>query len=199
MPVGLRQIAIGVFTLGIFVQVLHVRVGRRAVDVEVIFLDVFAVVAFAVGKSKHAFLQDGVATVPESNRETKLLLVVGEPGQPVFAPTVGARPGLIVGEVIPGISVLAVVLPYRAPLPLAQVRPPLFPRDATLTGLIKPLLFCDLDIRERCTWWGAFWCHGKYPFASRSRRSIGTKTTHTGSNIREICPIAANSPVAGFT
>ena len=63
-PVRLHQIAIGIFSLGILVQVLHVRVCRCAVEIKVVFLDVLAVIAFAVGQPEKPFFQDRVATVP---------------------------------------------------------------------------------------------------------------------------------------
>ncbi len=54
----------------------------------------------------------------------------------VLAPMVCQGPRLIMGEVIPGVAVLAVVLTDRAPLPLGQVGPPLLPGDARLAGLV---------------------------------------------------------------
>src|SRR5271157_1390933 len=74
--VGLHQVEIGKFLLRVFVQVLHVRVGGGTVEIEVVFLDVFAVVALIVCQAKQALLQDGVAAVPQRQRETKLLLIV---------------------------------------------------------------------------------------------------------------------------
>jgi hypothetical protein len=65
-------------------------VGRSAVEVEVVLLHVFAVVALAVGQAEEALLEDRVLPVPEGDREAELLLVVGEPGQTVFPPAVGA-------------------------------------------------------------------------------------------------------------
>src|SRR5271166_3631040 len=79
-PVRLNKVPIGILPLGILVQVLHVGVGGGAVDVEVIFLYVFAMVSFAIGQSEQALFQDGVAAIPQRQREAKLLLVVGESG-----------------------------------------------------------------------------------------------------------------------
>jgi len=53
--------------------------------------------------------------------------VVADACNAVLTPVVGARTSLIMGEVIPGIAIRTVVLADRAPLPLAQVRTPLFP------------------------------------------------------------------------
>jgi hypothetical protein len=115
-------------------------VRRRRVEVEVIFFDVLPVVGLAVGETEKAFLEDRVAAVPQRERKAKMLLVVGESRQAVLAPVIGAGASLVVAEVVPGISILAVVLPYRAPLPLAQVGAPLPPGDATVARLRKALL-----------------------------------------------------------
>ena len=113
----------------VLVEILHVRVGRRAVEVEVVLLDVLAVVAFAVGQSEEPLLEDRILPVPQGQREAQALFVIGNAGDAVFAPAIGARAGLIVGEEIPGVSVLAVVLADRSPLALAEVRTPFLPVD----------------------------------------------------------------------
>ena len=46
--IDLHEIAIGIFALRVFVQILHIRVRRSAIDIEVIFFDVFAVIGLAV-------------------------------------------------------------------------------------------------------------------------------------------------------
>ena len=46
-------------------------------------------------------------------------MVVADPGEPVLAPVIGARAGLIVREVIPGVAGLTIVLAHRAPLAFA--------------------------------------------------------------------------------
>src|SRR5208283_1165722 len=119
-PVRLNKVPIGILPLGILVQVLHVGVGGGAVDVEVIFLYVFAMVSFAIGQSEQALFQDGVPAVPQRQGEAKLLLVVGKSGQTVLAPVVSARTRLVVREIVPGIAVLAVIFAYRAPLAFTE-------------------------------------------------------------------------------
>ena len=69
---------------------------RRRVEVEVVLLDVLAVVAFAVGQAEQPLLEDRVLAVPQRDGEAELLLVVGDAGEAVFAPAVGARARLIV-------------------------------------------------------------------------------------------------------
>ena len=74
----------------ILVQVLHVRVRGGAVEVEIVFLNVLAMIAFAICQAKQTFFQDGIPAIPERNCETKLLLVIADPGKTVFSPTIGA-------------------------------------------------------------------------------------------------------------
>src|ERR1700749_2258242 len=53
-------------------------------------------------------------------------------------------------EVVPGVSIFAVVLANRSPLPLAEVRSPLLPRNTLFARLIQSFLFVDFDINKRC-------------------------------------------------
>jgi hypothetical protein len=64
LPIGLNQIAVGKRSMRIFIETLHVRVGRSAVEIEIILLDIFAMVALAVREAKQALLQNGIRTVP---------------------------------------------------------------------------------------------------------------------------------------
>ena len=151
--VGFEEVAVRKLPLRILVQILHVRVRRRAVDVKVVLLDVLAMIALAVGEAEQALFEDRIPLVPESHREAQSLFVVRDAGQTVLAPPVGSRTRLVVGEVVPGIPVGAVVLAYGSPLPLAQIRPPFFPRDALLASLVEAFLFRDIDdwcIRHTC-------------------------------------------------
>ena len=108
--VRLHQVGVGKGRLRILVETLHVRVRRRAVEVEVVFLDVLAVVALAVRQSEKPLLENGVLAVPEGQREAEPLLVVGNARQAVFTPAIGPPTGLVVGEEVPGIAILAIVL-----------------------------------------------------------------------------------------
>src|SRR5581483_8555149 len=75
---GLDEIAVGELALGVLVQVLHVRVGRRAIEIKVVFLAVLAVVPLAVGKAVEALLEDGIALVPQGQGEAEQLAVVAD-------------------------------------------------------------------------------------------------------------------------
>jgi len=63
--VRLQQVGVGKDQLGIFVEILHVGASRSIVKVKVLLLDVFAVVAFAVGQSEESLPKDWVPSVPE--------------------------------------------------------------------------------------------------------------------------------------
>src|SRR5262249_691300 len=132
--VGLDKVAIGEGSLGILVEILHVRVGRGGVEVEVILLDVVAVVPLAVGQPEQELLENGILAVPEGPREAEELLLVADPPQPVLPPAIGPRAGLVVAEVVPGVPGVAVVLPHGAPLPIREIGPPLAPRHVPGMG-----------------------------------------------------------------
>jgi hypothetical protein len=89
-PAGLHEIEIWVSFLRVLVQILHVGMRRCAVEIEVVLLDVLAVVALAVGETEEALLQNRIATVPQCDREAKPLVVIAEPRQAVLAPAIGA-------------------------------------------------------------------------------------------------------------
>jgi len=79
--------------------------------------------------------------VPQGKGKTKSLRLIRETGQPVFTRTVRAGAKLVMGEVVPGVAVFAVIFADRAPLSLAQVRAPLAPWRA-LPGLFEAPLLC---------------------------------------------------------
>src|SRR4029077_16984758 len=97
------------------------------VEVPVALLDVLAVVALAAGEPKETLLEDRIASVPQCQRQAEPLRGVGDAGDPVLAPAVGARAGVVVGEGVPGAAVGAVVLADGAPGALAEVGAPAQP------------------------------------------------------------------------
>ncbi|OPY90220.1 MAG: hypothetical protein A4E73_02606 [Syntrophaceae bacterium PtaU1.Bin231] len=139
--VGVHQVGVREGRLWVFVEVLHVRMGRRRVEVEVVFLHILAVIALAVGQPEEALLQNRVPAVPQRKGKAQPLFVVGQACQAVFAPAVGPGAGMLVGEEIPGVAPLAVVLAHRAPLPFAQVGAPLLPGHALRPRLPEADLF----------------------------------------------------------
>src|ERR1700751_4589134 len=117
-----------------------------AVEIEVVFLDVLTVVAFAIRQAKEPLLQDRIPPIPKSDREAELLFVVGNSGQTIFSPAVGTGTGLIVAEVVPRISVLAVVFAHCSPLPFAEVGSPFLPRGSVLAGSIQSVLLVSFYV-----------------------------------------------------
>src|SRR5207247_1121443 len=71
---------------------------RCGIEIEITFFDILAVVSLGVGEPEEAFLEDRIPSVPERDSKAKNLFVIGESSQPVFAPVIGTRAGLIVAE-----------------------------------------------------------------------------------------------------
>src|SRR6185312_613572 len=138
--VCLYKLGIGKCRLGIFVQVFHVRVGGGTVEIEVILLHVFPMIALGVRQPKQSLFQDRINAIPEGERETERLLIVRDARDAIFSPAVGARARLLVAEVIPGGAVWAVIFAHGPPLALAQIWPPLFPWNSLISRLPKTLL-----------------------------------------------------------
>jgi hypothetical protein len=89
-PVRFDQVPVAILPLRVLVEILHVRVGWRAVEVEVVLLDILAMVRLTVGEFEQALLQDRVPLVPQRQREAQPLLVIREARKTVLAPPVGA-------------------------------------------------------------------------------------------------------------
>ena len=122
--VVLDELAIRKRGLRVLVEQAHVRVGRRVVDVEIVLLDVLAVVAFVWIDSEQPLLQVRIAFVPERRREAKELVAVAHPRDAVLAPAVCLGARLVVGQIGPGVAIVRVVLPHGAPRPVRDVGPP---------------------------------------------------------------------------
>src|SRR6516165_5011066 len=121
------------------------RWGR--VEIEVVLLDVLAVVTLAIGEAKEAFFDDRISSIPKCQREAQTLLLVGEASQTVLAPMVGARTRLIMAEVAPRVAIVAVVLAHGPPLALRQIGTPLLPRNFLLPCLLQsPLFRCLIQL-----------------------------------------------------
>src|SRR6516165_6260882 len=97
-------------------------------------------VAFAVGQPEQPLLQDRVLAVPKRDGKAQPLVVIAEARKAILSPMVSTRSGLIMGEVVPGITIFAVVLADRAPLALAEVWTPLLPRHSDLARFVETFL-----------------------------------------------------------
>src|SRR6185437_7741415 len=140
LAIGRHELGIGIGLLWIFVEIAHVGMCRRIVEVEVVLLHILAVIAFGIGETEQALLEDRVLAVPQSDGEAEELAVVGDAGNAILAPAIGARPRLVVGEIIPGIAVGAVILAHRAPLALGEVGSPFAPRGLAVAAIVEARL-----------------------------------------------------------
>src|SRR5260221_5991300 len=118
--------------LRVFVERLHVRMGRRVVEKEVVFLHILPVVALGVRQTKEPFFEDGIGFVPQGQGETQATLVVADPQQAILTPAVGARAGVIMREECTRVAIGGIILSYRCPLALRKVGSPAIPRLAVL-------------------------------------------------------------------
>ncbi len=110
------------------------RSGSACVEVVVELLDVLAVVALLVGQPEQPLLQDRVVAVPERQAQAPAQLALAEPGD--RRPRPSDRRGCAHGRAgrRPGVAVGAVILPHRAPLAVAEVRPPRLPGTVRAVG-----------------------------------------------------------------
>jgi hypothetical protein len=61
----------------------------RAVEIKIIFFDVFSVVALAISETEEAFLEDRILPVPKRECKTELLVLVRQTGKAVLSPPIG--------------------------------------------------------------------------------------------------------------
>ena len=143
-----HQVVVGELGLRVVVAPLQPRVARQRVQEPPVLLGVFAVIPLRTGQAEHPLLQDRVAAVPQRQRHTQFLADIAHPRHPVLAPSVSPGAGMIVGEVVPGLAIRAVVLSHRAPRSLRQVGAPVVPRgrfEQPILGVAErrhPFAFC---------------------------------------------------------
>src|SRR6516162_2923795 len=111
----------------ILVQIFHVGMAGRAIEIKVVFFDVLSVISLFAGQSKGAFLQEGISPVPQGQRETEILVAIANSTETVFAPAISTGTGLLVREIAPGFPVGTVVLPHSSPSALGKKGPPTVP------------------------------------------------------------------------
>src|SRR5208283_5026694 len=108
---------------------------RGRIEVEIALLHILAMISLVSRQSKKPFLQDGIALVPQRYSKTDHLPPITDARQPIFIPAIGARTGVIVRQVLPGIAMRAIVFADRAPSALAKIRPPSLPVLLARSGL----------------------------------------------------------------
>src|SRR5215469_668259 len=143
------QSLVGEFGLRILVQHAHVTVCGSRIKIEVALFHILAVVALIPGHAKEAFLEDGIAAVPERETETHHLVAVADSADTVFAPAIRARARMVVREIFPRRAIAAVVFPNRAPLALGKVGSPALPILLVLAALLEAAIFYSCDSWHR--------------------------------------------------
>jgi len=83
------------------------------------------VITLAVGQAEQTFLQYGIPAVPECSAKQRCCRSSLMPASP-SRPNGRRASGLVVAEIVPGVSILAVVFAHSAPLPLAEYGPHFF-------------------------------------------------------------------------
>ena len=118
------------------------RGGR--VEVKVRLLYILPVISFRTRESEQPLLENGVPAIPQGERETQSTLTIGDAEQPIlFTPAIRPAARVVMGEVLPAVSIFRVILPDRTPLPLREVRPPPLPVAVAPRILCQALGFCS--------------------------------------------------------
>jgi hypothetical protein len=65
-------------------------VRRSIIDVEIVLLHIFTVIALVVGEPEEALLENRVVPIPQRQREAKPSFLVANASEAVFAPPVRA-------------------------------------------------------------------------------------------------------------
>jgi hypothetical protein len=121
------QLLVGIGALWMFVEPLHVGVGRCRVEIEVVLLDVFAVVSLGRREAEGALFEVWVPLMSECECQDQDLIAVAEPGEIVLTPSIRRVTRQILRREFPGVAFRAVVLADRAPGALRHVRSPTSP------------------------------------------------------------------------
>ncbi len=156
----LQELSIRKGPLRILIERFEVGVRRGRVQIEVVLLQVFPMIALAIGQPKSSLLQNRVCFVPEREGEAQTSLAVADPQQSVFAPTIGSASRMIVREVFPASAILGIVLADRSPLPLREVGAPSLPVFFAPRVLAEPM---PLSVRGLA--------HSRYAIKWGGRRS----------------------------
>src|SRR5262245_35045192 len=100
---------------------------RCTVEEEVVFLDVLTMIPLLIRQAKHALFEDRVLGIPQGHGQTEVLLVITKAPHTVFVPAIRPAAGMIMGEIVPGVPVGAVVLTHGSPGALAEIGTPALP------------------------------------------------------------------------
>jgi hypothetical protein len=94
-------------------------------------------IALVVCQSEHPFLEDRIFAIPKCQGDAQMLFAIAKAANSVFSPAIRAAGRVVVREIVPRVSIGAVVLAHGAPLALTYIRTPLAP------GLLVPVCFIE--------------------------------------------------------
>src|SRR5690242_963323 len=81
-------------------------------------------ITLPVPKSEQSFFKNRVFAIPQCNGKTQVLKKIRNAANAIFAPDIRAKVCMIEREIIPCITIFAVIFPHSPPLPFTQVWPP---------------------------------------------------------------------------
>src|SRR5262245_29796339 len=105
--------------------------SRSGIEVEIIFLDILAMVTFRTRETEETFFEDRIVLVPQRQRKTDELLPITNTAESIFVPTIGSGARMIMRKIVPCRAIRAVVFADSAPGAFAEVWSPTFPVDFT--------------------------------------------------------------------
>ena len=94
------------------------------VEIVINLFHVLAVIPLPVGQTKESLLENGVAPIPEGERQAKVLLIIRPARNPIFTPPISPAPGVIMRKISPSITARAIILTNRTPLAFRNIRAP---------------------------------------------------------------------------
>src|SRR5260370_7916754 len=84
-------------------------------------------IALRACQTKQPLLEYGILAIPQSQGKAHAPLIVADTRQAILVPAIGARARRVMGEIIPGTAIGAIILTYRAPAAFTQVGTPPLP------------------------------------------------------------------------
>src|SRR5262249_21291359 len=157
-PVLFDQLVVRKFCLRILVQIFHIGMCGRRIEIEVVLLHILAVIAFVSSQPEQALLENRVSFIPKRHGKADHLPAVANARDPVFVPAIGSRTCMVMRQIFPGISIRAVVLAHGSPRSLTQIGSPTLPMFSSCRRFGKPVVFC-----------GCAWAHAGFLSSPRSR------------------------------
>jgi hypothetical protein len=83
-----HELLIGIRSLRILVEELHIRMRWSGVQVVIELFDVFTVVTLVAGDTKKALFEDRIFTVPKRKRDAKALMCIRKTSNAILTPTI---------------------------------------------------------------------------------------------------------------